>query len=262
RAGFNTSGFIHRVIKGNRNLTLESTRKIASLIPLRGRPLKYFETLVQFNQAKTQKDREQNFEALKEFKEFTEERLLRKDQMVLLLKWYYPVILEMVRWHDFKPDPSWISQRIRPKLYMEQVKNALDVLQRLELIAVDSEGRWYQTHSRLSTPLQGMGKEAFIFHSNAMILSQKNLNLPKEDRFYTSKLISASPAHFDALQQLISNFHKEVDRMLQRKPDRQFLVEHGLDEARLDQPDFTKTTEVTQLNIQLFKVAKQRGYYE
>ena len=58
QAGFKSSSVLKMAISGTRNLTAASAVKCAKALKLKGKELEYFESLVQFNQAKTDKEKE------------------------------------------------------------------------------------------------------------------------------------------------------------------------------------------------------------
>lgn len=258
KAGFKNKSYFHNVIKGKQNLTIESIRKIAKVIPLTGRPYQYFETLVLFNQAKTEEERASHFEALKEFKEYIKARLINKNQDLYLLKWYYPVVREMIRWPGFQPKPNWIASKIKPNILVAQAQEALEVLIKLNLAKIDKEGIWQQDHPNLSTLDQGLGYEATHFHQQALNLSQESLKLPAEDRNISSMTMSLSPAHKALIRQKLYQFHKEIQGIVLKKLDKKSLKKYMLDDLVIT-PNFFEISEVWQFNIQTFKVADKKN---
>ncbi len=256
KAGFQTSTFFHRVIIGKRNLTLESIRKIAAIIPLTGRPYQYFETLVLFNQAKTEEERMIHFDALKEFKEFIALRLINEDQSTYLLKWYYPVVREMIKWDGFKPDASWIANKIRPRIFVKQAEEAMEVLLKLKLATVLADGTWEQSYPKIMTEEEGLGQEAISYHKNAIHLGQQALTLPAKDRHVSAMTISMSPALFELMRQKIYIFHKEMSGLISKKLDKTLLRKNNIDEEMINSKGFLDVSEVCQFNMQMFKVAK------
>ena len=258
QVGVKASSFFPLVIAGKRNLTIESIRKIAKAIPLKGRPLKYFETLVLFNQAENEKERITYFEELKEYKEYIKERVIKKNQMTYALKWFYPVVREMVRWPDFKPEPNWIASKITPNILVSQAKEALDVLTKLEMIKITKEGKWIQSHPKIATPDQGLGSEMVSYYNQALKLSQKSLELPATDRNMDSMIMSMSPAHFELIRKKMSIFLKEIDGIMAQPITKELLKENGLNERLITTPGFFDVSLVSQLNMQMFKIAKSR----
>lgn len=256
KAGFQTSTFLHRVIIGKRNLTLESIRKLAAIIPLKGRPYQYFETLVMFNQAKEEDERLTHFEALKEFKEYIALRLINEDQNMYLYKWYYPVVREMIKWPQFKGDPVWISKQIKPGLTPEQAKEALEVLLQLRLAKVNADGTWEQTYPKLMTKEEGLGHEVLNYHKNAIQLGMVCLKQPAKERHVSAMTISVSPAIFELMRQKIYIFHKEISGLISQKINKNTLKEYNVSEELMQSQGFFDVSEVCQFNLQMFKVAK------
>jgi len=261
KAGFSSSTYFHRVIIGKRNLSLESVRKVCKFIELKGRPSEYFEKLVLFNQAKKEEDKIKYFEELKEFKEYIQERLIRKDQMLYFSKWYFPVIREMVKWQDFEPRHEWIARKISPRISLAQAKEAMHVLHELGLIKTDKKGNCIQSDPMIKTEEQALGKEAVLYHKQAMKLALHSLNIPSHDRNLNSMTFSLTPAHFEIIRCMMDKFQKEITGIITKKVDKKLLNEFNIPE-HFNDPKNTKFTNVCQLNMQMFKLAKSKGHYE
>jgi len=257
KAGFQTSTFLHRVIIGKRNLTLESIRKIATIIPLEGRPYQYFETLVLFNQAKTDQEKAEHFEKIKTFKEYIALKIIHENQKTYLSKWFYPVVREMVKWPGFKAEASWVSIRVCPKILVKQAQEALDILLKLGLIKQNDDGTWSQDYPKIMTQAEGLGAEALNYHKSALQLSQQSLNLPAEERHVSAMTISMSPALFELVRRKIHIFHKEMSGLISEKITKDLLRKNGIDEELINAKGFFDITDVCQVNMQMFKVAKQ-----
>ena len=262
KAGFKTPSFIPYVIQGKRNLTLESIEKIAGLVPLKGRPLEYFKTLVMFNQAKSNEDRNRHYDTMKEFKEYVQMRLLTNDQCTYMLKWYYPVVREIVRWPSFRPEPQWVASKIKPRIFVEQAKEALDVLQSLQMISVNPDGSWKQAFPKVGSPDQGVGKEVLSFYDKAILLGRDSLKLPASERNISSMIMSLSPASFELIRYRINEFQKELNGIISQEVTPEHMRAQQIPEDIINQKEFFDVSEVGLLNIQFFKVAKAKGYYE
>ncbi|MFH1357018.1 MAG: TIGR02147 family protein [bacterium] len=261
-AGFKAPNFIYLVIQGKRNLTDESIQKIANVMNLNNRPLEYFRALVHFNQAKTEADRLSCFEALKEFKEYIKARLLKQDQTAYLLKWYYPVVREMIKWPDFTPQPNWVAARIRPRILLDQAKEALEVLLALGLARVTKNGKWEQDYPKISTKDQGLGREIVSYHKQNIGLSQRCLEQPASDRNVSSVTMSISPALFEVIRRRLECFNKEINGLITKEVTKEFLRKNNIEEQLISKKGFLDVSEVCQLNMQYFKIAKSRGHNE
>ena len=246
KAGFKTANFLQLIIQGKRNLTLESLRKVALAIPLRGRKAKYFEALVLFNQAKTTEEKARHHDQLTSYKEYLKVRLVEDTQKAYFAKWYYPVVREMVKMKDFQPDPHWIAKQLRSPLKRRQAREAWEVLKHLGMV-VEDEGKWSQKDNQLKTRDQESGSEIRTFHRNMIQLAFDSLDMPKEKRDISGITMSLTPAKTRAIRRRIRDFREEIQGIIQ-KP-----LEEGEKEVQVQ--DFNHINQVYQLNMQFFQLA-------
>jgi uncharacterized protein (TIGR02147 family) len=258
QAGFKTSSFIPSILAGKKNLTLESIDRIARLIPLKNRPYEYFKTLVLFNQAKTEEEKITYFDQMKEFKEYIQLRLLKKDQNTYMLKWYYPVIREMTRWPDFEPRPNWIAAKIKPSILVAQAKEAMEVLMKLGLVEINDNGSWQPAYPKIGTSDQNVNHEIKSLYDKTILLGRESLKLPASERNISATTLSMSPATFEYLRAKVQKFHKEVTGIISQPITKEMLRETNITEDILNKKGFFEVSEVGQLNIQFFKIAKLR----
>jgi uncharacterized protein (TIGR02147 family) len=163
QAGFKASNFLQLIMKGKRNLSYESIKKISDVMGLSGRRHDYFENLVLFNQAQSNEDKVHYYEKMVSFKEYQNARMITDSQKIYFSRWYYPVIREMVKWPNFKSDPEWIAAHVVPQLKKEEVENAQQILKKLKLIEMEKNS-WQQKDIQLTTKSQGLGHEITAFH--------------------------------------------------------------------------------------------------
>src|SRR5262245_65236720 len=94
----------------------------------------FFCELVEYNQAKTNAERNRIYERLARFRPFREARRLDGAQAEYHSSWYVPAIRELVRRSDFSEDPRWIARQLTPAISSAQAKKALELLEALGLV--------------------------------------------------------------------------------------------------------------------------------
>ncbi|MBU0504489.1 MAG: TIGR02147 family protein [bacterium] len=256
QAGFNTSNFLQLVIKDKRNLSYQSVKKIARVLSLRGRQYDYFENLVFFNQAKENDVKTKHYERLASFKEYQDVRLLNDTQKVYFSKWFYPVVREMVNLPYFQVDPEWIAKNIQPNITSDDAKEALDILQKIELIEITKNGRCVLKDTQLKTQSQKVGHEVIAYHRRMINHGFSALNKPAKERDISGMTMSISPAKFKLIQKKIAQFREEVQDIVQKPLKQSDIDELYLDKEKKQSSDeFLTVDQVCQLNIQFFQLA-------
>lgn len=140
KVGFNAHNFCSLVIKGKRNLSIESIQKIIKGLGLFGKVGTYFENLVYLNQAKTLADKEYYFKRVKKIGNKTKFYQLHKDQFFFYEKWYYPVIRELLTLAEWKEDFSLLAKLVRPPIASLEAKEAVELLLNTGMVKKDENG--------------------------------------------------------------------------------------------------------------------------
>jgi uncharacterized protein (TIGR02147 family) len=95
RAGLKSKTYLHKVITGKKNLAKSSVLKVAKAIKLKYRETEYLNALVDFNNAKTIREKEYYFTKVKELSPAVQGQLVLKSQLIFS-KWYFVAISELV----------------------------------------------------------------------------------------------------------------------------------------------------------------------
>lgn len=233
--GFTASNFMHLVVSGKRNLSLDAVNRIRQHLDWRARDKNYFQTLVLFNQCENEDEKKKLAQDL--------ERILKKrrtlinpDQFQYFSTWYVPVIREIVALKNFVSNLNWISRKLRPHVDEDQVKKALGILERLGMI-LRQKGRWAQNQNHLTTATEVTSDMVYNYHREMLSLSQQALAHPADERDISAMTMSVSPAQFQAIKQRIIDFRDDLQQELQDSSS-------------------TDANVVAQLNIQFFKVTE------
>jgi len=256
QAGFNTSNFLHLVIKGKRNISYDSINKIAKVLQLRGRKYDYFESLVFFNQAENSLEKTKHYEKLVSFKEYQDARLISDTQKLYFSKWYYPVIREMVKLPFFKSDPKWIASQIQPNIKPHEAREAMDILLKLNLIQRHKTGKWLQSDSQLKTKNQGVSHEVVAYHRKMIHLGFESLNQSSKNRDISGITMSISPAKYKLIKKKIASFRDEIQSIIKQPlntDNLNDLFESNI--SKTDKNELLNISQVCQLNFQFFKIA-------
>lgn len=163
--GFAPTGIIHQIIKGRRNLTTNTGKKIADVIGLKGPERQYFMTLIEHNNSKSPQAREEAFESLLKIKAKTSSGKITDDLLEYVKEWYHPVIREMVGLPNFQSDPVWIAKSLFPAIRTDQARKSLELLERLGMIHF-SKGKssWVQKDDVVQTDHEVRGMIAYRYH--------------------------------------------------------------------------------------------------
>lgn len=145
KAGFSTKTFIPKVIKGEKKLAQRSMSLIIKAMNLNKREATYFETIVNFNDAKDIYQKEYYLNYLHSLKKKSTIILNYIDEFHYFSKWYHVVVYELLSFIDWKGDYVILGKSVKPSITKIQARKAVELLIKLGLIKKESSGKYVQT---------------------------------------------------------------------------------------------------------------------
>lgn len=211
KAGFTSPNFLKLVIEGQRNLTADSIARFAKVFGLKRKERRFFEMLVQFNQAKDPEAQRHYYEQLLEFPEFCQAQELAQEQYEYLSQWYYPVIQELAVLPDFDESPAWIVRRLKRGIRETQARHAIECLCRLGLLQRDADGVLTPASQHVTTGDTPRAATAFQYHQQMIDLAKAALRTqPSAQREYGALTIAIAPRQLALLKNAIRDFRRVV----------------------------------------------------
>jgi uncharacterized protein (TIGR02147 family) len=242
-AGINTSAYLKLVIDGKRNLSPPTVQKFVKAIKFNKKEAEYFDNLVFFNQAKTDKTKDTYFQRLMMLKPKVKLKGLKQDQYEYYTREYYVIIRELVSLPSFVEDTEWIANTINLPLNAKQVERAIDVLLRLGLLKRDGSGKLCHSNFTVSTPPEVHSLEILNFQRSMLNMAKNILTtVPSNLRDMRSMTIPVPIESIEEIKQRIQDFQQDVANIINKGT-------HNFGS-------------VFQLNIQLFpttKISKDQG---
>ena len=236
KAGLNTSNFLHLVMNGRRNLSMETVPCFADAMELSKKEQQYFETLVSFNQAKNPQAKRYYLELLYGIKNPKIGTTLNNDHFEFLSNWYYAVLREMVTLPHFTEDTLWIRKMLNNRVSVRQIKDAISSMLNSGLLIRDEGGRLTQANAVISTASEVTSTAIVSFHEQMLLLAKDVLGTSSNTvREISGVTMAISRQQFTELKKMIQEFENRVALFLKNNSD--------TPEA------------VYQLNMQLFPVA-------
>ena len=141
KAGFTSSSFCLSVIKGRFNLSPTALDKLVRAMELDDRQARYFKNLVDFNQAKQAKAREDAWNQLQELRREVEFTSLAEPQQGYFSHWWFPVLRELATHPNWKGDYRQLARWIDPGIGTEEVRSAVEKMLEWGILLPGAGGR-------------------------------------------------------------------------------------------------------------------------
>ncbi len=214
-AGLNSPNFLKLVMDGKRNLGPEGIRCFSKALHLNQEEARYFESLVHFNQATTDDERNDWYQHLSHSKSYREVREIEKDYFVYFSRWYYAAIRELVLLPDFKEDPDWIGRKLSPPITTKEAATALELLQKLGFLKRDKTGHLTHADRNITTAHEVRSLAISNFHRQMIQCASESIErTPPDKRDISSLTIALSQEKFKEAKRRIQEFRRELNVLL------------------------------------------------
>jgi len=210
-----------KILQAKRHIAPRSIRKFIFLCGLRGKEADYFETLVQFNKAKTDREVRKAYEhllSLKDVKKYT----LEKNQYEYYQKWYYSAIFTLLQYYPFKGDYAALAKKLSPAIKPSEAKRAVKLLKDLKLIRKKKDGNFELTNEFITTGEECRSIMIKSFQEETMRLAAESLHRHyKQDRNISTVTITIDRRDLETVDEMVGQFRNQLMKLAKEteKPD-------------------------------------------
>ena len=210
KAGLSSHAHLKLTIDGKRNITKNTVIKLIHGLGLENQRAAYFESLVFFNQAQTDADKQVYYAQLLKASPRSKLHKMDKAQFRIFREWHHSAILEMVALKDFRPIPDWISKRLRGAVTPAQVTESLKLLVELGLLVKTANG-YRQRDPLITTDDDVQDLMVKMYHLQMLKLSASMISdLPAAERDISALTFSIRREDFPNLKKHLQLMRKEL----------------------------------------------------
>lgn len=226
QAGFKSKSFIAHVMEGKANLSENSLFSLGKALKLGPKEFSYLASLVRFNQAKDQRQRELYFRELAEKNGGVRARTVLEHEYEFYSKWYHNTIRELVTMVDFGDDYAKLGKLVVPPISAVKARRSVELLLKLELIA-KRNGRYVQTEKVLQSGDDITSIAVTAFHHQNLAIAEDALNrFPVGEREVSCVVGGMSEECFKKVKAEVQQFRKKIVAMISSDPKTAERVYH------------------------------------
>jgi uncharacterized protein (TIGR02147 family) len=229
KANFSNRGFIHNIIKGTRKLSKLNCTKLSQALKHTAEEADYFENIVAYTQADTEKQRTYFLKQAYQGIVNAEMKMIGKDQFEYYSTWYHGAVRSLVDMVPVGRDYKQLSRRLSPAVTAAQVKKSIQLLKRLGLIVKGCDGFYHLTgrHIRTSRDISQTARNRF--HVECTELAKNSiLNDPPDCRNAISMTLGLSKTMYDDIVKETQSFITAIINIVGKSndiPDRVYQYE-------------------------------------
>jgi uncharacterized protein (TIGR02147 family) len=214
RSGVSASLFI-AVMRGERRITPAIAKKYAEGMDLTARETEYLLALVDFERAKSHAPKNEAFSRIIRLRGQSKLHYIGVDQYEYFSHWYHSAIRELISLSFFKEEPSWIGDILQPSVSPKLVSQSLKLLERLQLVFRDDQGRLRVTDKAISSEYEMRTLSIRNFNLEMIDRARESLEtVPVEKREISGLTMGVSEECIDRIKQKIRMFKEEIISMV------------------------------------------------
>jgi uncharacterized protein (TIGR02147 family) len=237
--GMNSSSWLLHLVKGVKNLSNDTTLRIAKALHFSKNETEYFKMLVHFTQAKKSEAKNLFFNQMMDLKKKLKIIRINEQQYEYYTKWYYPVVRSLVSKFDWDGNYALLAKKLLPPITPREAKKSVTLLESLGFIEKNIYGKWIQKDDVISTGDEVMSLNIVNYHKQVTKLAENAFDRSqKEWRDISSLTIGINGNDVKAIKARIQQFRREI-----------------IDIARASE----NADRVYQLNFHFFPVSKPEG---
>ena len=192
--------------------------RLVNIFGLKDLEIEYFETLVNLNQASSLEERSHQLRRLLSFREGKVD-VIGKEKFEYYSKWYYAAIRELLFFYDFRGDYQSLAKKLDPAILPVQAKKAIRILEKLEFIKKNAQGKYQPTDSILKKDSSFRSLfVANLLRTNmemGMVALEK---FHKDQRNISGITLSLSESGFEKAQAIIDSMRKKLTSLTDEDP--------------------------------------------
>jgi uncharacterized protein (TIGR02147 family) len=211
--GMNSSSWLMHLIKGVKNLSDDTTARIAKALHFSRHETEYFNLLVHFTQAEKSETKNLFFNQMLDLKKKLKIIRISEQQYEYYTKWYYPVIRSLVSKVAWNGNYGLLAKKLLPPITQSEAKKSVALLEKLGFIEKDAKvaGKWVQKNDIITTGDEVMSLNVVNYHKQVTKLAENAFDRStKEWRDISSLTLGINRNDVRAIKAKIQQFRKEI----------------------------------------------------
>lgn len=230
-------GLFSKILQGKRDISPSMVFRLATLLKLNRKETEYFQGLVLYNQARLHSERNHHYEKLIALRG-AHAKPVEQHQYRFYGKWHYSALRALL---DFRAtdgsDCDRLARQLVPAVKPAEVREGLELLEKLGLAERDAHGRYRVRDSLITT---GYGNAAL--NANNFVLESLELAKGAIDRFpatarnLSTATFSIPRARYPHYEARIRAFRRELMAEIEKEKGADIVYQLNLQLFPLSQP--------------------------
>jgi len=220
------ASYLLKVMLKSRHLSDSATDRVCQFCGLDVNEREYFKTLVHFAKARSQSESKLMFEKLLALRYVKSSTLVEK-QYEYFRTWYHPVVRSVLEYYDFKGDYALLGKQLSPPISAKEAAASVKLLEQLELIKKDNDGRYCLTEKAVTTGDEWRSAAIIAFQEQTIRLSVESIDRHDRSlRDISTVTMNITEADFEEICDRITEFRRSIISFVNENtnPDRTYQL--------------------------------------
>ena len=211
QAGFASPVFIKLVMDGKSKLSEKSALALGTGLGLSEQENIYFCTLVRFTQSSSDDERQEHLATLRSLGQKYGRTVLDAQHYDYYSQWSNAALREILPAVDPDTPPEVLGSLLLPTQGSREVKRAIALLESLDLITKDPDGRYVQKGRIVSTGSEVESLAIRSYHGTMAELARDAIeNVPRTDRDISGLTLGVSAATSDLIRARLRDLRDDI----------------------------------------------------
>jgi uncharacterized protein (TIGR02147 family) len=203
-------GFLLKVLQGKHHLASRSIPAVCAFFKFSDREAEYFQTLVQYNKAKSNSDIKIYFEKLLSLRQ-SQARPLQESQYAFYQKWYHSAIHALLSIYEFRGKFSTLGAMLDPPIRAREARESIRLLQELGMVKVDDDGVYRPVEAFVTSGEKWHSAAVGEFQKQTIKLSADSLDRHSRGKRDVSSLtVAMSAMDLDEIRERIRQLRQSI----------------------------------------------------
>lgn len=225
-AKISSPSFLKQVIDKQRKLTASTTQKFLNALELSPTESEYFKLSVSYTHAVLNEDKQSAYKKMRDIARSQDLKIIGSECYDYYEHWYTSALRELLTMRDFQDDWKTIASQLSPPIKAKQAQAATQTLLDLGFLQRDSQGKYHQTNTTISTGLEVNSLSIRNFNAQCIDLAQKALkDLPKDQRHVTGITMGVSESAYTQITHEIESLQAKILDILKEDQNQSKVVQ-------------------------------------
>jgi uncharacterized protein (TIGR02147 family) len=217
--GSHSPSLLTQIGSGRKLPTPALLHKLKDALRLTKKEHEYALALVAMERAKTVAEKAFYAERLRLLKPVNPDLIRELDRFDFFSSWYNVALVEMLNLKGFDGNPKRIADRLGHRIDEAQAQAAIDLLRRLQLIELQSDGSFRRlVADHVATPVNFPSETVRTFHKQMLELAAEAIDKqPVLERYISGAIVAVDTKRITEMQEMLREFRNKFSDEFQSK---------------------------------------------